>query len=134
MNYAPFQRSYMHLTTSLPHIKYLFTRRQYTVGISPTKSTVCIYKITCAGRNHFHDCVALPLQISTRHKHSSGRSTSEAALCFGNLRVYEPSGLHKKPSDMRHSSATNICLEIRTYAPNVGVILLTHTMPLQVLV
>ena len=35
---------------------------------------------------------------SGRHKCSSGRSVSEAALHFGNLHVYEPSSLWMKPS------------------------------------
>jgi len=33
-----------------------------------------------------------------RHKSSPGRSVSEAAPHFGNLCVYEPSALRKKPS------------------------------------
>ena len=38
---------------------------------------------------------------SRRHKCSSGRSISEAAPCYGNLCVYEPSALRKKPTYFR---------------------------------
>ena len=51
--------------------------------------------LTCL-QNHFHLCY----KWSTgRHKYSSERSISEAAQCFGNLCVYKPSALRKKPSD-----------------------------------
>ena len=99
MNYVPFQRSYMYLTASLPHINYLFIRRQYIVGVSPTKSTVCIpKKCVLAETTSMTVWLCRYKQISTRHKHSSGRPIIEAALYFGNLRVYEQSGLRKKSS------------------------------------
>jgi len=52
--------------------------------------------------------VTVPL---CRYKQSSRRSVSEAVPHFTNLCVYEISALQKKPSDFRHSCATNTCLE-----------------------
>ena len=46
-------------------------------------------------------------QSSGRHKHSSGRSISKATLHFGNLCIYKPSTLRKKPSNFQQSCATN---------------------------
>ena len=47
----------------------------------------------------FHCCSAFPLQTQLgRCKRSPGRSISKAALRFGNLCVYEPNALRKKPS------------------------------------
>jgi len=63
--------------------------------------------LTCL-HNHFHLCYKWS---SGRHKHSSERSISEAARRFGNLCVYKPCTLQKKPSDLRRSCATNACLE-----------------------
>jgi len=40
-----------------------------------------------------------PKRKCGRSKHKRGRYVSEAAPRFGNLRVYEPSALRKKPSD-----------------------------------
>ena len=64
-----------------------------------TGGTVRVFKNDARLRKPFHCCSAFPLQTQLgRHKHHSGRSVSEAALRFGNLCVYEPSTLQKKPS------------------------------------
>jgi len=76
----------------------------------------------------FHCCSAFPLKTrlgrhkhssgrhkcsSRRHKHSSRGSVSEAALRFGNLLVYEPNALWKKPST---SSGKNLPILGRSLA------------------
>lgn len=69
--------------------------------------------------NHFRYYAAFPLQTSSqRHKCSSGVSVNKAALRFGNLCVWNPSTLWKKPSNLRHSCAKNACLE---NVPKVGI-------------
>jgi len=60
---------------------------------------VCVFKNDVRLRKPFLCCSAFPLQTQLkRHKRRSGRSVSKAALRFGNLCVYEPSTLKKKPS------------------------------------
>ena len=60
---------------------------------------VCTFKNEACLRKSFRYCSALPLQMQLgRHKCSSRRSVSKAAPHFGNLCVYEPSALRKKPS------------------------------------
>jgi len=114
---APFYQKAIHCRR-FPHKVYSTYTKKKRLLAETTSMTVwlCRYKL-----------------ISTRHKRSSGRPVSEAALYFGNLCVYEPSGYRKKPSDMQHSCATNACLEIHMLQTLVS-FFLTHTMPLQVLV
>ena len=64
-------------------------------------------------------------QNSRRHKHSSGRSISKAALHFGNLCVYKPSTLCKKPSNFRHSCATNVHSEKHSKGRHHNFLMLT---------
>jgi len=93
-------------------------------------STVCVFKSDVRLQKSFHCCSAFPVQMqlgrhkhsSRRHKRSPGRSVSEPALRFGNLCVYEPSTLQKKPS--MWSPTLNWCREGCTTA-----ILFTATMP-----
>ena len=67
---------------------------------------VHVFKNDAHLRIPFRCCSALPVQTQLgRHKHSSGRhkcssgiSVSEAVPRFGNLCVYKPSALQKKPS------------------------------------
>ena len=69
-------------------------------------STVRVFKNDAHLQKPFHCCSAIPLltrlgrhkRISGRRKRSPGRSVSEAALRFGNLCVFKPSALRKKPS------------------------------------
>ena len=59
----------------------------------------------------------------------SRRSVSEAAPCFGNLCVYEPSALWKKPSDSLKKPfdlwRKLCCKRIWKSIPNVSIIFLT---------
>ena len=63
---------------------------------------------------------------SRRHKDNPRRSVSEAAPCFGNLCVYEPSALREKPSILGRSllicGTSCAAKAFRKSVPNVGVI------------
>ena len=68
--------------------------------------TVRVFKNDARLWKPFHCCSAFPLltrlgrhkRSSGRRKRSPGRSVSEAAPRFGNLCVFKPSALRKKPS------------------------------------
>jgi len=59
-----------------------------------------------------------PKRKRGRSKRERGRYVSEAAPHFGNLCVYEPSALRKKPSGLRQSRAANA---FRKGVPNRGI-------------
>ena len=63
-----------------------------------SRTTVRVFKNDARLRKPFRCCSAFPLLTWLgRRKRSPGRSVSEAALRFGNLCVFKPSALRKKP-------------------------------------
>ena len=91
-----------------------------------SKGMVCVFKIDAAIRNpsvagpEFRDKHkgGRPKRERERSKRERGRYISEAAPRFGNLCVYEPSALRKKPSGLRRSRAANA---FRKGVPNRGI-------------